>query len=143
MRSWREIPCPIQRTAMVFADVYTIMIIRDLMAGPLRFTQLAESGINPRTLTERLKLLVHNQVLVRQVYAERPPRVEYSLTEKGVALIPVLKALQAFGERWMPGPGPNVAPDLCEDELLLSPSSTPGTDGKAEARKTLPNFQNH
>ncbi len=128
MRSWKEIPCPIQRTAMVFADVYTIMIIRDLMAGPLRFTQLAESGINPRTLTERLKALVDNEVLVRHVYAERPPRVEYSLTEKGLALIPVLKALQTFGERWMPGP--EASPDLCEDETLLSPRSTLDTNDR-------------
>ena len=128
MRSWKEIPCPIQRTAMVFADVYTIMIIRDLMAGPLRFTQLAESGINPRTLTERLKALVDNEVLVRHVYAERPPRVEYSLTEKGLALIPVLKALQTFGERWMPGP--DASPDLCEDETLPSPSSTLDTNNR-------------
>jgi len=122
MQSWKEIPCPIQRTAMVFADVYTIMIVRNLMAGPLRFTHLAESGINPRTLTERLKLLVDNEVLVRHVYAERPPRVEYSLTEKGQALIPVLKALQAFGERWMPM---SDAPDQCEDEVLLTSRSTP------------------
>ena len=121
MQSWKEIPCPIQRTAMVFADVYTIMIVRNLMTGPVRFTQLAESGINPRTLTERLKLLVDNGVLIRRVYAERPPRVEYSLTEKGRALIPVLKALQAFGERWMPM---SDAADQCEDEAPPpSPSS--------------------
>ncbi len=124
MQSWKEIPCPIQRTAMVFADVYTIMIVRNLMEGPLRFTHLAESGINPRTLTERLKVLVDNEVLVRHVYAERPPRVEYSLTEKGQALIPVLKALQAFGERWMPM---SDATDQCADEVLLPSNSTSPT----------------
>ena len=93
------------------------MIVRNLMTGPLRFTHLVESGINPRTLTERLKMLVNNEVLVRQVYAESPPRVEYSLTEKGQALIPVLEALQAFGERWMPM---SDDADPCEDGILLS-----------------------
>ncbi len=117
MQSWKEISCPIQRAAMVFADVYTIMIIRNVMEGPLRFTQLEESGINPRTLTERLKMLVDQEVLHRHVYSERPPRVEYSLTQKGLALIPVLQALHAFGEKWMPL---SDAQNECDDKEFLS-----------------------
>lgn len=58
-------------------------------------------------------MLVDNEVLVRHVYAERRPRVEFSLTEKGQALIPVLKALQAFGERWMPMSDTSLIKSTC------------------------------
>lgn len=94
---------------MVLGDVYTIMIIRDLVSGPRRFVQLADAGINPRSLTERLKHLTEEGFVNRRPYAERPPRVEYALTDKGRALVPVLEALREFGERWMPGPDPKAA----------------------------------
>ncbi|PSR33352.1 MAG: transcriptional regulator [Sulfobacillus benefaciens] len=100
-RNWADITCPIQRTATLFADVYTIVILRELMSGAKRFTVLQEAGINPRVLTQRLRNLVNEGVVIRTRFAERPPRVEYSLTPKGEALIPVLDALKTFGEKYL------------------------------------------
>lgn len=100
-RNWADITCPIQRTATLFADVYTIVILRELMSGAKRFTVLQEAGINPRVLTQRLRNLVNEGVVIRTRFAERPPRVEYSLTPKGEALIPVLDALRTFGEKYL------------------------------------------
>ena len=101
VRNWADITCPIQRTATLFADVYTIVILRELMSGAKRFTVLQEAGINPRVLTQRLRNLVNEGVVIRTRFAERPPRVEYSLTPKGEALIPVLDALKTFGEKYL------------------------------------------
>ncbi|MCL4351764.1 MAG: helix-turn-helix transcriptional regulator [Firmicutes bacterium] len=103
VRNWADITCPIQRTATLFADVYTIIILRELMSGTKRFTVLQEAGINPRVLTQRLRNLVNEGVVVRTRFAERPPRVEYALTPKGEALIPVLDALKNFGEKYLSG----------------------------------------
>jgi DNA-binding HxlR family transcriptional regulator len=103
VRNWADITCPIQRTATLFADVYTIIILRELMSGSKRFTVLQEAGINPRVLTQRLRNLVNEGVVVRTRFAERPPRVEYALTPKGEALIPVLDALKNFGEKYLSG----------------------------------------
>jgi DNA-binding HxlR family transcriptional regulator len=86
---------------MLFADVYTIMILRDLMSGSKRFTELERAGINPRILSQRLKKLVVAGVIGRSRYAEAPPRVDYCLTEKGRALLPVLDALKNYGERFL------------------------------------------
>ncbi len=103
MTPWAEVSCPIQRTAMLFADVYTIMILRDLMPGPKRFTELQRAGISPRILSQRLKKLMAADVIGRRQFSEAPPRVEYFLTDKGRALLPVLDALKSFGERFLSG----------------------------------------
>ncbi|WP_053960062.1 winged helix-turn-helix transcriptional regulator [Sulfobacillus thermosulfidooxidans] len=102
MESWREVACPIQRTAMLFADVYIIMILRDLATGEKRFTELQQAGINPRILSQRLKMLTREGAISRTRYAEKPPRVEYALTPKGLALMPILDALKTFGEQYLP-----------------------------------------
>lgn len=98
----QEIVCPIQRAATLAADVTVIVIIRELRAGPRRFGHLLVPGLNPRSLSKRLRRLTQEGILDRTRYAESPPRVEYRLTPKGQALLPVLKALQSFGETWMP-----------------------------------------
>jgi DNA-binding HxlR family transcriptional regulator len=94
--------CPIARTAALIGDTWTLLIVRDLMRGHKRFGELEESlsGISPKTLSQRLKMLEAAGVITRQAFAEIPPRVEYALTEKGEALIPIIEAMQAFGERF-------------------------------------------
>ncbi len=61
------------------------------------------AGISPKTLSERLKRLEEAQVIERHCFAEVPPRVEYSLTAKGHALLPVIESMREFGNRWLPG----------------------------------------
>lgn len=95
-----QLPCPIARTAYLVGDVWTLLIVRDLMAGSKRFGQLQESlgSVSPKTLSQRLKLLETAGLLTRHAYAEIPPRVEYSLTEKGRALSDIIEAMKHFGE---------------------------------------------
>lgn len=77
------------------------MIIRDLAGGPRRFNALGQSvGVNARTLSDRLRRLEAEGFITRTAYAEIPPRVEYALTDKGRALLPILEEMRRFGERW-------------------------------------------
>jgi len=95
--------CPVERTARLVGDKWTLLIIRDLVSGCKRFSELQRSlqGISSRTLSERLSRLEKEGVVNRRVYAEVPPRVEYSLTEKGEALVGLIEAMRQFGERWL------------------------------------------
>jgi DNA-binding HxlR family transcriptional regulator len=95
--------CPIERTANLLGDSWTILIVRDLMSGAKRFGQLQDSlgSVSPKTLSHRLKMLEHADILTRQAYAEIPPRVEYKLTEKGCALSQVIEAMREFGEQYL------------------------------------------
>src|SRR2546422_4349898 len=76
--------CPIARTAEIISGKWTLLIIRDLASGVKRFNQLERSlhGISPKTLSERLRSLEEEGVIIRQTFAEVPPRVKYSLTTK-------------------------------------------------------------
>ncbi len=96
--------CPIARTAELVGDTWTILIVRDLMNGPKRFGQLQESlgHVSPKTLSQRLKTLEYADILTREAFAEIPPRVEYTLTEKGQALFGIVQAMSAFGEQYLP-----------------------------------------
>lgn len=80
-----------------------MLILRDLAESPQRFCTLERSleGISPNTLVERLRTLEEEQIITRRAYAEIPPRVEYTLTEKGKALVPVLEIMREYGERWL------------------------------------------
>ena len=82
---------------------WTGLIIKLLMEGPLRFNELAErlEVVSDRMLAERLKELEHAGVVERRVFAEVPVRVEYSLTEKGHALAPVIESIEAWSDRWV------------------------------------------
>jgi DNA-binding HxlR family transcriptional regulator len=77
--------------------------VHDLSEGARRFTELEHScpGISPRTLAERLRALEHEGIVERHSYAESPPRVEYELTAKGQALLPVIDAMRSFGRVWL------------------------------------------
>lgn len=96
--------CPIARTAELVGDMWTILIVRDLMSGSKRFGQLQESlgHVSPKTLSQRLKTLENADLLTREAFAEIPPRVEYTLTEKGRALSDIIQAMSAFGEQYLP-----------------------------------------
>ncbi len=95
--------CPVARTAQIISNKWTPLIVRDLARGERRFSQLQRSlvGISPKTLTERLKYLEAVAVIERRCYAEVPPRVVYSLTEKGRALLPVIESMRAYGVAWL------------------------------------------
>jgi DNA-binding HxlR family transcriptional regulator len=96
--------CPVARTAELIGNKWTPLIIRDLVKGEKRFSELERSlrGISPKTLSERLKKLEDANVVNRKCYAEVPPRVEYTLTEKGIALLPVIDSMRSYGATWLP-----------------------------------------
>lgn len=98
-----EIVCPVARTARIVSGKWTLLIIRDLTTGTKRFSELERSleGISPKTLSERLTALERDCMVRRQTYAEVPPRVEYSLTEKGQALSSIIEAMREYGQRWL------------------------------------------
>ena len=95
--------CPVCRTADIVCAKWTLLIVRDLSEGRSRFCELerALSGISPRTLSLRLRDLEQEGVVERQTFSEVPPRVEYSLTEKGRALLPLIEDMREFGEQWL------------------------------------------
>jgi DNA-binding HxlR family transcriptional regulator len=95
--------CPVCRTADVVCGKWTLLLVRDLAEGCTRFCELERSlaGISPRTLSLRLRALEEEGIVERQTFAEVPPRVEYSLTPKGEALIPIIEGMRDYGERWL------------------------------------------
>jgi DNA-binding HxlR family transcriptional regulator len=95
--------CPVARTAAVIGSKWTLLVIRDLATGTKRFNELEKSlaGISAKTLSERLRSLEQEGILNRQAFAEIPPRVEYSLTEKGRALLSLIESMREYGQRWL------------------------------------------
>jgi len=95
--------CPVCRTAEVVCGKWTLLVIRDLAAGSSRFCELERSleGISPRTLSLRLRALEDEGIVERHTYPEVPPRVEYALTEKGEALVPLIDDMRKYGTRWL------------------------------------------
>jgi DNA-binding HxlR family transcriptional regulator len=95
--------CAVAATAELIASKWTPLIVHDLSEGPRRFMQLEHAcpGISPRTLSERLQMLEQEGIVTRHSYPESPPRVEYELTEKGAALLPIIEAMRQFGRSWL------------------------------------------
>lgn len=94
--------CPIERAARLFGDHWTLLILRDLADGCQRFQQLlASTGMSPGVLTGRLRSLDAAGIITRTQYSEIPPRVEYTLTEKGRAALPLIDQLRVYGETWL------------------------------------------
>jgi DNA-binding HxlR family transcriptional regulator len=95
--------CPVCRTADVVCGKWTLLVIRDLADGRSRFCELERSlqGISPRTLSLRLRALEEEGIVERTTFAEVPPRVEYSLTEKGRALVPIIESMRSYGREWL------------------------------------------
>ena len=103
--------CPVCRTAEVVCGKWTLLMIRDLAAGNSRFCELERSleGISPRTLSLRLRALEEEGIVERHTYPEVPPRVEYALTDKGEALVPLIDDMRSYGTRWLLGEQADLA----------------------------------
>ncbi len=97
----RKMRCPIASTLGVVGDRWTLLIVRDLLRGHTRFSDLRETveGIPPAILSDRLKLMEREKIVVRRQYSDRPPRSEYHLTGKGHELGIVVGALAKWGEK--------------------------------------------
>lgn len=103
MISKKEMPeCPVATTIQLIGSKWKLLILRNLMHRPWRFNELRRSigGISPKALTDSLRSLEEDGIVVRTVYAEVPPRVEYSLSELGETLRPILTAIQVWGEEY-------------------------------------------
>lgn len=100
--------CPIERAVSVLDGKWTLLMLRELFSGTRRFGELraALPGVSPKTLTERLRALEAEGVLVRTIYPEIPPRVEYALSPLGSRALPVILALRDWGEAIGPRGGP-------------------------------------
>jgi DNA-binding HxlR family transcriptional regulator len=96
--------CPVCRTSEIISGKWTLLVIRDLADGSRRFCELERSleGISPRTLSLRLRALEEQGIVKRHTYPEVPPRVEYALTEKGEALVPLIEDMRTYGRHWLP-----------------------------------------
>lgn len=97
-----NIECSISKALDVLGGKWTFLIIRDLIDGTKRFGELRKSleGVSPKTLSVRLKELEEQGIINRTAYATIPPTVEYSLTEKGNSLKPIIKAMKLWGATW-------------------------------------------
>src|ERR1700760_4108995 len=95
--------CPVCRTAEIVCGKWTLLLVRDLHEGHSRFCELERSlaGISPRTLSLRLRALEEEGIVERHTFGEVPPRVEYALTEKGLALLPIVEHMRSYGEQWL------------------------------------------
>src|SRR5919202_101887 len=95
--------CPVCKTAEIICGKWTLLLVRDLAEGRSRFSELERSleGISPRTLSLRLRALEEEGVVERRTFPEVPPRVEYALTEKGRALVPIVESMRAYGIEWL------------------------------------------
>jgi DNA-binding HxlR family transcriptional regulator len=99
----KELPkCPVETTLSLIGDKWKVLILRDLISGTKRFGELKKSinSISQKVLTQQLRTMEGDGLVNRKVYAEVPPRVEYSLTELGLSLKPILDSLWKWGENY-------------------------------------------
>lgn len=101
--STKELPaCPVETTLTLISDKWKVLILRDLLPGTKRFGELKKSlgNVSQKVLTAQLRQMEESGLLTRTVYAEVPPRVEYTLTELGYSLQPILDAMKIWGENY-------------------------------------------
>jgi DNA-binding HxlR family transcriptional regulator len=99
----RELPaCPVETTLLLIGDKWKVLVLRELIDGTKRFGELKKSigSISQKVLTQQLRSMEEDGLVERKVYAEVPPRVEYSLTEDGFSLKPILDSLFKWGEQY-------------------------------------------
>lgn len=99
----KELPaCPVETTLALIGDKWKVLILRDLLTGAKRFGELKKSigNVSQKVLTAQLRAMEGNGLLTRTVYAEVPPRVEYTLTDLGESLKPILDAMWNWGEAY-------------------------------------------
>ncbi len=91
--------CPVETTLTLISDKWKILILRDLMDGTKRFGELKKSlnGISQKVLTANLRTMEENELVNRKVYAQVPPKVEYSLTDLGKSLKPIIETMAIWG----------------------------------------------
>ena len=94
---------PVGRALRLLGDVWTLLIVYTLLSGTKRFGELLEAmgNVSSKTLSQRLKMLEEIGFVQRQAFLEIPPRVEYRLTEKGLALVDIMEAIKQFGQRYL------------------------------------------
>lgn len=101
--SVKELPaCPVETTLTLISDKWKVLILRDLLQGTKRFGELKKSigHVSQKVLTSQLRQMEDSGLLTRKVYAEVPPRVEYTLTDVGYSLKPIMDAMWAWGEEY-------------------------------------------
>ncbi len=103
MKAVHDGSCSVAACAEIVGAKWTALLLHDLSEGARRFSELEHScaGISPRTLSERLRALEDDEIVLRRSYSESPPRVEYELTEKGEALLPIIAEMRRFGRSWL------------------------------------------
>ena len=111
---------PVGRALRLLGDMWTLIIVFTLLSGTKRFGELLEAmgNVSSKTLSQRLKMLEEIGFVQRQAFLEIPPRVEYRLTEKGLALVDIMEAIKQFGQRYLseiepPPPDASSAPPSC------------------------------
>lgn len=94
--------CPVETNLTLIGDKWKVLILRDLLTGTKRFGELKKSitGVSRKVLTAQLRAMEASGLITRTVYAEVPPRVEYSLTELGMSLKPILDAILVWGTQY-------------------------------------------
>ena len=103
VKAKKELPaCPVETTLTLIGDKWKVLILRDLMPGTKRFGELKKSvgNVSQKVLTAQLRAMEASGLVNRKVYAEVPPRVEYSLTELGKSLKPILDSMCAWGKAY-------------------------------------------
>lgn len=104
LTSLSELNCSIAKTLDAVGEWWTLLIVRDAFRGTKRFDDFQASlGIARSVLTARLRKLTDEGILERSEYSAHPPRYEYRLTDKGMALFPVISALMQWGDQWAQG----------------------------------------
>lgn len=117
---------PLFQALLVLQEKWVLFIVRDLLEGSLGFNEMTRrSPVNPTTLAQRLDLLEQEGIVTRTVHSAIPPKTSYALTEKGLALEPVLKAIQAWSEKYPSASAlPPIEPDFAEPELVQTPTKS-------------------
>ena len=94
--------CPVEMALKLMGDKWKLLIVRDLLTGTKRFGELKKSlsGISQKVLTQHLRAMEETHLIIRKVYAQVPPKVEYSLSELGLSLKPIHEAMRKWGEEY-------------------------------------------
>lgn len=103
MQDMKTLPaCPVETTLMLIGNKWKVLILRDLLPGTMRFGELKKSigSVSQKVLTAQLRDMEDKGLVHRHVYAEVPPRVEYSLTDLGKSLKPILDSMRVWGEEY-------------------------------------------
>ena len=103
MKTRDELPeCPVATTVSLIGSKWKLLILRNLMAGTWRFNELKKNldGISHKVLTESLRSMEEDGIIIRTVYDQVPPRVKYSLSEIGESMRPIIRAMEGFGTEY-------------------------------------------